>query len=113
MVLYCRLPEEVRERISVDNLVRTITATRRHQQPQLVYTVAEFAETLESNRYEHLGYAGLEEDSPRLFQGLVGPPGRRAALFVFREVLEWLSHVTNIYFVDGTFDAVPYLEVQK
>jgi len=42
---------------------------------------------------------------------MVGPPGRRSVLFVFVDLMAWLMTVVAEFFVDGTFDIIPIMEV--
>ncbi|KAJ1529949.1 hypothetical protein ONE63_006677 [Megalurothrips usitatus] len=70
------------------------------------------AATLESPMWEHLGRSGEgDEAGEPLYQGLVGPPGRRSVVLLLIPVLAWLAaHGVIEFFFDGTFDIVPVFE---
>lgn len=80
---------------------------RRGERPPRPQTLAQLQDILLSVEWRHLGQS-LTEPRSQLFVGLVGPDGEKSAVFLFPEVVQWLSRGSDL-FLDGTMKVVRHL----
>jgi hypothetical protein len=103
-------PHGILEEVTVEQLVAAATEQRRRGQPERPVSLQAMDATLHTPQWEHLQY-GDGEDPELIYQGRLGPAGRRCLLFVFSTVLTWLAaNGVSRFFIDGTFDIVPIFE---
>lgn len=79
---------------------------RRGERPPAPQSVEDVDRSLRDPAWLHLGRSLTADEAPaQLYQGMVGPPGMRSLLFVFLNVVQWLTATCHI-FADGTFKVV-------
>ncbi|KAK3915703.1 Titin, partial [Frankliniella fusca] len=103
-----RAPEGIRGRLDADRVRRAVLDRRRADKPPPPRTIEEMDRVLRSPQYEHLGRSRDGEQA--LYDGMLGPPGARVLLWVFRNVLAFISADYPL-FSDATFDIVPALPI--
>lgn len=73
---------------------------RRGERPQEPESLPAMDGALRSADWLHLGQS-LAEPPQQVYQGMVGPPGSEALIFLFMNVVAWLTAGADI-FIDGT-----------